>query len=34
MSNEEFQKIVLEELKNLREGQRQLEMGQRQLEIG
>ena len=34
MSNEEFQKIVLEELKNLREGQRQLEIGQRQLEIG
>ncbi|WP_416198691.1 MAG: hypothetical protein ACFWUA_02975 [Sporanaerobacter sp.] len=32
MTNEEFQRIVLEELKSLKEGQRSLEKGQRSLE--
>ncbi len=34
MTNEEFQRIVLEELKSLKEGQRSLEKGQRSLEEG
>jgi translation initiation factor 2B subunit (eIF-2B alpha/beta/delta family) len=34
MTNEEFQRIVLEELKSLKEGQRSLEKGQRSLEKG
>ncbi|NLY47029.1 MAG: hypothetical protein GX053_13720 [Tissierella sp.] len=34
MTNEEFQRIVLEELKALKEGQRALEEGQRALEEG
>ncbi len=34
MTNEEFQKIVLEELKSLKEGQKNLEEGQRNLEEG
>ena len=41
MTNEEFQKIVLEELRGLKEGQEQLvgrierlEIGQKQLEVG
>ncbi len=34
MTNEEFQKIVLEELRSLKEGQRNLEEGQRNLEEG
>ncbi|SHI12441.1 hypothetical protein [Sporanaerobacter acetigenes] len=34
MTNEEFQKIVLEELKSLKEGQRSLEKGQISLEEG
>ena len=34
MTNEEFQKIVLEELRSLKEGQKQLETGQKQLEVG
>lgn len=34
MTNEEFQRIVLEELKSLKEGQRSLEEGQRSLEEG
>ena len=31
MTNEEFQKIVLEELRSLKEGQRNLEEGQREI---
>lgn len=31
MTNEEFQKIVLEELRSLKEGQRNLEEGQRKI---
>lgn len=31
MLNEEFQKLVLEELKSLREGQKSLETGQKEL---
>ena len=34
MTNEEFQRIVLEELSGLREGQRSLEEGQSKLEEG
>lgn len=34
MTNDEFQKIVLEELKTLKEGQRGLEKGQNDLEKG
>ncbi len=34
MTNEEFQKIVLEELRSLKEGQRNLEEGQRNLKEG
>ena len=34
MTNEEFQKIVLQELKTLKEGQQKLEEGQQKLEEG
>ncbi|HEX3029237.1 MAG TPA: hypothetical protein VHT34_08030 [Clostridia bacterium] len=34
MTNEEFQKLVIEELKGLKEGQKSLEEGQKSLEEG
>ncbi len=34
MSNEEFQKLVLEELRDLKAGQKSLEAGQKSLEAG